>query len=244
MSSWTRKLAAPTAILAIGIAAQPLYAEGRASKQETIGVGTGLVVGAAAAGPFGAIFGAAAGAWLGDRYHRKNLAKAALESELAQASAERKRLSKEIDSLNLLLATAGTRGERLEALVQGSQGVETEVTFRTGEAAPQPQTAAQLAKLGGLLAQMPEIDVRIVGHADARGTLEFNRALSERRAVQVAELLQSAGLDAARLAIEAQGESLARAAESDADGLAFDRRVTIRLERAVRTAGASVARAD
>ena len=43
----------------------------RASKQENIGVTTGFAVGAAAAGPVGAVIGAAAGAWLGDRYHKQ-----------------------------------------------------------------------------------------------------------------------------------------------------------------------------
>ncbi|MGH8300164.1 MAG: DUF456 family protein, partial [Steroidobacteraceae bacterium] len=45
-------------------------AQPHASKQENIGVFTGLAVGAAAAGPIGAMVGMVAGAWLGDRYHR------------------------------------------------------------------------------------------------------------------------------------------------------------------------------
>ena len=42
-----------------------------ASRAEKTGVATGVLVGAAAAGPFGAMLGAATGAWFGDRYHRK-----------------------------------------------------------------------------------------------------------------------------------------------------------------------------
>jgi outer membrane protein OmpA-like peptidoglycan-associated protein len=42
-----------------------------ASRPEKTGVATGVLVGAAAAGPFGAMLGAATGAWIGDCYHRK-----------------------------------------------------------------------------------------------------------------------------------------------------------------------------
>src|SRR3981081_4837045 len=65
------------AVAAACVTALPVHAEGivtgrqPASKQENIGVVTGLAVGAAAGGPVGAIVGAAAGAWLGDRYHKQ-----------------------------------------------------------------------------------------------------------------------------------------------------------------------------
>lgn len=42
---------------------------GKASREESTGVASGLVIGAAAGGPFGAVIGAATGAWFGDRWH-------------------------------------------------------------------------------------------------------------------------------------------------------------------------------
>ena len=57
------------------------------SRQENIGVVTGIAVGALAAGPVGAVLGAAAGGWLGDRYHRGQETRAALSGDLAQSEA-------------------------------------------------------------------------------------------------------------------------------------------------------------
>jgi outer membrane protein OmpA-like peptidoglycan-associated protein len=49
-------------------------ATGKASREESTGVASGLVIGAAAGGPFGAIVGAATGAWFGDRFHAQRRA--------------------------------------------------------------------------------------------------------------------------------------------------------------------------
>ena len=59
---------------------------------------TGLAVGAVAGGPVGAIFGAAAGAWLGDRYHKQEVAKKALASDLSQSQAQKTALSQNVTS--------------------------------------------------------------------------------------------------------------------------------------------------
>ena len=48
--------------------------------------------------------------------------------------------------------------------------------------------------------------VTIEGHADARGTNEYNFALSERRAASVRDYLVSLGVAASRLAIVSKGE--------------------------------------
>ena len=51
--------------------AAPSHAGGKASKQESIGVGSGAVIGAIAGGPVGLIVGAAVGAKIGDTMHQK-----------------------------------------------------------------------------------------------------------------------------------------------------------------------------
>ena len=50
------------------------------------------------------------------------------------------------------------------------------------------------------------VRVTIEGHADARGTNEYNFALSERRAASVRDYLVSLGVAASRLAIVSKGE--------------------------------------
>ncbi|MEO6222903.1 MAG: OmpA family protein [Vicinamibacterales bacterium] len=48
--------------------------------------------------------------------------------------------------------------------------------------------------------------VRVEGHADSRGTNEYNFALSERRAASVRDYLVSLGVSAARVSIVSKGE--------------------------------------
>jgi outer membrane protein OmpA-like peptidoglycan-associated protein len=55
--------------IAVGASPDSPAASGKASREESTGVASGLVIGAAAAGPFGAVIGAATGAWFGDRWH-------------------------------------------------------------------------------------------------------------------------------------------------------------------------------
>jgi len=82
----------------------------RASKQENIGVTTGFAVGAAAAGPVGAVIGAAAGAWLGDRYHKQATASSTLAADLSKTEAERTRLAQSVAQLNGSLTETKARG--------------------------------------------------------------------------------------------------------------------------------------
>ena len=66
-----RTVAASIVCLLPFVAAAEVQTPPPASRAEKTGVATGVLVGAAAAGPFGAMLGAATGAWFGDRYHRK-----------------------------------------------------------------------------------------------------------------------------------------------------------------------------
>ncbi|MGE0791424.1 MAG: OmpA family protein [Sandaracinaceae bacterium] len=71
-------------------------------------------------------------------------------------------------------------------------------------------------------------DVQITGMADARGTEEYNLALSERRARAVSGYLGNLGVDSNRVRTNAVGEEYARGSEENS--WAQDRRadVTVR----------------
>jgi outer membrane protein OmpA-like peptidoglycan-associated protein len=203
-----------------------------ASKQQSIGVVTGLAVGAAAGGPVGAIVGAAAGGWLGERYHKQSVVK----EELA---ADRARLARNVTELNGSLAHEQEHGEQLDLALNHTDEVQTDVGFRTNDDTVQPQAIPPLQKLGALAAALPGANVRVAGYADPRGSTAVNETLSKRRAEAVAAVLASAGVPSERMIIEAHGKRDAVSAEGDSDGYAFDRRVTVRIERA---GPASVAR--
>jgi len=225
------------ATVGVCLAGEPELAEksvkppASASKQENIGVATGLAVGAAAGGPVGALVGAAAGAWLGDRYHRQAVARAALAADLEEVRTDRTRLSQNVVELNASLAKEQERGEQLDLTLSHTDDVETDVMFRTNDDSIPMSSMSPLLKLGALAASMPAVRVHVDGYADPRGPKDLNDALSRRRADAVAAVLASAGVPKEQLLIEGHGSEESTCGDGDLEGYAFDRKVTVRLER-------------
>jgi len=67
-------------------------------------------------------------------------------------------------------------------------------------------TRAALQKAADWLRRFTSTRVMVEGHADSRGTNEYNLALGERRANSVRDYLVSLGIPAARLTIVSKGE--------------------------------------
>ncbi|ARO98019.1 Peptidoglycan-associated lipoprotein precursor [Vibrio alginolyticus] len=63
-----------------------------------------------------------------------------------------------------------------------------------------------LAAHASYLSKNPALNVTIEGHADERGTPEYNIALGERRAEAVANYLQALGVQADQISIVSYGE--------------------------------------
>ncbi len=221
--------------------ALPSHAQERASRQENIGVLTGLAVGAAAGGPVGAIIGSAAGAWLGERYHRQVVRQEELARSLDESEAHRAELMRTVATLHSSLSREQARNQELGHALERARALQADIGFRTGDAQLSPETRERLERLGELVAALPGMMVRVEGHADPRGPEEMNAELSQRRAQAVASVLAEAGVPADRLIVEAYGESKSTSPEGDLDAYAFDRRVTVTLEDMT---GGTVARAD
>lgn len=66
--------------------------------------------------------------------------------------------------------------------------------------------------------------LQLVGHADPRGTEEYNKELGKSRAQTIADLLTAAGVPQDKLVIQSKGES---AASDDQDNWPYDRRVEV-----------------
>lgn len=62
-----------------------------------------------------------------------------------------------------------------------------------------PEATATLDRQAAWLKQYPAVTVTVEGHADERGTREYNLALGERRATAVKNYLTAMGVDAARV---------------------------------------------
>ncbi|MGV6817311.1 MAG: peptidoglycan-associated lipoprotein Pal [Thiotrichales bacterium] len=77
------------------------------------------------------------------------------------------------------------------------------------------------------LADHPSAKVRLEGHADERGTREYNVALSERRALAVKELMMFRGVRPNQITVIAYGEERPVAFGHDERSWALNRRVEI-----------------
>ncbi len=82
----------------------------------------------------------------------------------------------------------------------------------------------------------PEVKLKLTGHADAVGDINYNLALSERRAQSVADFLIAKGIDASRIKVSAAGETNPIAINRYEDGTdspegrKLNRHVSIKLE--------------
>jgi peptidoglycan-associated lipoprotein len=90
------------------------------------------------------------------------------------------------------------------AAIPGSQqdfvvNVGDRVFFETDQTDLTPQARATLDKQAQWLAQYNRYTFTIEGHADERGTREYNIALGAKRAQNVREYLASRGIDASRM---------------------------------------------
>jgi outer membrane protein OmpA-like peptidoglycan-associated protein len=202
-----------------------------ASKQENAGLVTGIAIGAVAGGPVGAIIGGAAGAWLGDRYHKQSARTEALAGDLSKSESDRKLLARNMADLDGSLSQSQLRATQLDQTLSHTNEIETDVGFRTDDASINTKAMPPLLKLGALAQAMPDVKVRVSGYADPRGSDTYNDELSKRRAEAVAAVLTQAGITPDKLIIEAHGKAEASSTYGDLDGYAFDRRVTVRIER-------------
>jgi outer membrane protein OmpA-like peptidoglycan-associated protein len=213
-------------ILTVAVAAYAPAATAKASKEENIGVGSGVVIGAIAGGPVGAIIGAAIGAKVGDSMHRKNSEIDSLNGSLDASRDDLQTLHRDIDSLNAELEHY-EQIDRPQLISLMQAGIEMDLLFRTDEFALADTTGDRLASLARDVAQMHDIRVQLDGFADERGDAEYNFELSRKRVEFVRDQLVAAGIHPSRIATTAHGEAPAQ--DASADSYALERRVSLTL---------------
>lgn len=80
------------------------------------------------------------------------------------------------------------------------------IHFDFDRSALTPEARAILAENARKLSENPEVSVRIEGHCDERGTVEYNLALAERRARSVRNYIINYGISPNRLTIISYGK--------------------------------------
>jgi peptidoglycan-associated lipoprotein len=105
------------------------------------------------------------------------------------------------------------------------------VYFGTDEYALDASAQATLAAQARWLIASPNVRASIEGHADERGTREYNMALGERRANAARDFLVSQGVPTGRLLVTSWGKERPVAAGSNEEAWAQNRRAVTVLVR-------------
>ncbi len=93
-----------------------------------------------------------------------------------------------------------------------------------------PEALQQLQLQSQWLAQYPNVNITIEGHADERGTREYNLALGDRRANAVRDYLTSLGVSGSRVKTISYGKERPEVAGSDAQSWAQNRRAVTHID--------------
>jgi len=103
----------------------------------------------------------------------------------------------------------------------------TVVHFALDQSLLTPMAKVKIREAVEKLAQDQEMVVDLNGHTDARGTLSYNRRLSERRARSVQDYMVSLGITVERISAYGFGETQPVATNTTAEGRAQNRRVEV-----------------
>jgi peptidoglycan-associated lipoprotein len=113
----------------------------------------------------------------------------------ADDSAERERLEKE--------RVAREAAEKARAVAADLAAM---INFDYDQAVVRQADQATLDRKAAILAANPKLKIRIAGHADARGSDEYNLALGNRRAAAAKRYLENKGVDGSRMDVVSYGE--------------------------------------
>ena len=191
---------------------------------EHIGFGSGAALGAVVAGPVGVVVGSSLGALIGHEVVQ--------ERALAQKNQELSGLNREISvarsQLAQLNAAQVSKQAELVALRKLLSDLSVAVHFDVDSATTAQRYRQVLEAISEASRSIDSLTVRLVGHADPRGSETYNQRLSEARALSVEQMLQDDGASPMTIQTEGRGEKQALAA-GRCDLYAMDRRVDVEL---------------
>jgi outer membrane protein OmpA-like peptidoglycan-associated protein len=110
--------------------------------------------------------------------------------------------------------------------------ISQQVVFETGKAVLLPESDEILRDVARLVTEHPEIDLlEVQGHTDERGTVDYNRKLSQDRASSVVTWLVQHGIAHSRLQARGYGRDRPIADNSTEEGMQKNRRVEFHVLR-------------
>lgn len=214
--SWASIVAASIALAGCADGSRPFT---RAESGAMIGALGGAVVGAMAykrnrtkGAVVGAIGGGLTGAAVGSYMdsQRRDLEKS-LAKEIQAGQARVEKLSDQVVLVTMTSQTA----------------------FDTDSTSIKPGFHSTLDKVADVVVRYGKTTLTVVGHTDNVGGDAYNQRLSQRRALSVAQFLESRRVEPLRLATAGKGESQPVAPNTTESGRAANRRVEIYVEAVV-----------
>ena len=143
----------------------------------------------------------------------------AQERAAAAAAAEAARLKAEQE------AAERERVRRDRAIAEARSTLRELVNFDYDESAITDQAEQILRRKVPILRNSPSVQIRLEGHADERGSTEYNLALGSSRAESVREFLSGFGISGDRLTTTSFGEDRPLVSRSDENAWSRNRRV-------------------
>ena len=104
-----------------------------------------------------------------------------------------------------------------------ASGVPDRVFFATNESVLTTASRETLRKQAGWLRKNSDVTIVLEGHADERGTREYNLALGERRANAAKDYLMTYGISSERISVLSYGKE--RPVDSGSNPLAWSKNV-------------------
>ena len=121
---------------------------------------------------------------------------------LLTACATQKKVAKE-DASGLIQSDVYTGADTVEFL---ATGVQDRVFFSTNKSILTTASRDTLRKQSAWMRKNKDITVTVEGHADERGTREYNLALGDRRANAVKDYLLTYGISGGRISVISYGK--------------------------------------
>lgn len=203
-----------TTAIAAAIFSNSTYAmDTRESNIKGATIFSSAVIGGVAAGPVGAFVGAITASYVGDR-------KTLTDTQV--------KLQESNQDLALLEQSLVEKTQKLEQMKKAvANKLEFQVLFPTGEDRLTSTDSKRIRSLASYLKSNPELKVRLDGHADPRGTDEYNNVLSEERALSVVKALEDKGISRDRISYVSHGSSKSASFDGNLETYAMERRVNI-----------------
>jgi outer membrane protein OmpA-like peptidoglycan-associated protein len=187
----------------------------------------------------GALIGAAGGAVLGAVAYGGNRSKGALIGVIGgglAGSAVGAYMDNQRRDLQKYLAPEISAGQaRVERLANDVLRITmtSQTAFDTNSTQIKPGFHSTMDKVAEVLVRYGKTTLTVAGHTDNVGTAQYNQQLSERRALSVAQYLESRHVNPVRLSTVGKGESIPIESNATEAGRQANRRVEIYVQPVV-----------